>query len=157
MEGSWKSHWISFLDFCVNHEMNRKPHILESKKITEACNTKRSSKFVRGYGVLHCVLRNLMSLFIKIISLYNPIHFFAILYPASLANLVVEVRTRHSHQILLAISFHLVSWLTAGLSVAFDDQGSRAPHSKFWRVQWRISLSRINVSFTAGIYHYACT
>ena len=21
MEGSWKSHWISFLDFCMNHEL----------------------------------------------------------------------------------------------------------------------------------------
>ena len=74
--------------------MNRKPHILESKKITEVRNPKRSSKFVRGYGVLHSMSRNLMSLFIKIISLHNPIHFFAILYPTSLANLVVEVRTR---------------------------------------------------------------
>ena len=81
--------------------MNRKPHILESNKITEAHNPKRSSKFVRGYGVLHSMSRNLMSLFIKIISLYNTIHFFAILYPTSLANLVVEAGTRHSHQILL--------------------------------------------------------
>ena len=43
-----------------------------------------------------------MSLFIKDISLYNqPYYFFAILYPTSLVNLVVEVGTRHSHQILL--------------------------------------------------------
>ena len=42
--------------------MPRKPHILQSKKITEARNPKRSSKFVRGYGVLHSMLRNLMSL-----------------------------------------------------------------------------------------------
>ena len=46
--------------------MNRKTHILDSKKITEAHNPKRSSKFVRGYGVLHSMLRNLMSLCIKI-------------------------------------------------------------------------------------------
>ena len=39
---------------------------------------------------------------IKIISLYNPIKFLANLYPTSLVNLVVEVGTRHSHQILLA-------------------------------------------------------
>ena len=46
------------------------------KKITEACNPKWSSKFVRGYGVLHSMLRNLMSLFIKKnISLYNHIKF----------------------------------------------------------------------------------
>ena len=38
---------------------------------------------------------------IKIISLYNPIKFLVTLYPTSLANLVVEVGTRHSHQILL--------------------------------------------------------
>ena len=45
-----------------------------------------------------------MSLFTKIISLYNPIKFLAILYPTSLANLVVKVGTRHSHQILLGPS-----------------------------------------------------
>ena len=84
--------------------MNRKPHILESKKITETCNPKRSSKFMRGHGVLHSILRNLMSMFIKIISLYKPINIFAILHPTSLANLVVvEVGTRHSHQILLVL------------------------------------------------------
>ena len=55
--------------------INRKPHTLESKKITEARNPKWSSKFVRGHGVLHSMLRNLMSLFIKIISLYSPIYF----------------------------------------------------------------------------------
>ena len=42
-----------------------------------------------------------MSLFIKIVSLHNPINFFANLHPTSLANLVVEVGTRHSRQILL--------------------------------------------------------
>ena len=82
-------------------QMNRKPHTLVSKKITEAHNPKQSSKFMRGCGVLHSMLRNLMSLFIKIISLYNPINFFAILYPTSLANLVVEVGTRHCYQILV--------------------------------------------------------
>ena len=82
-------------------QMNGKQEILESKTITEARNPKRSSKFVRGYGVLHSMLRNLMSLFIKVISLYNSIIFLAILYSTSLANQVVEVGTRHSHQILL--------------------------------------------------------
>ena len=38
----------------------------------------------------------------EIISLYNPIKFLAILYSTSLANLVVEVGIRYSHQILLA-------------------------------------------------------
>ena len=60
--------------------------------------------FVREYRVLHSMLRNLMSLFIKSISLYNPIKFLAILYPKSLAKLVGEVGTRHSHQILLFLS-----------------------------------------------------
>ena len=57
---------------------------------TGARNPKRSSKFVRGYGVIHSMTRNLMSLFKKIISLYSPPHFMAILYPTSLANLVVH-------------------------------------------------------------------
>ena len=56
--------------------MNRKPHILEAKKITEPCNPKRSSKFVRGYGVLHSMLRKLISLLISYISLHNHINFF---------------------------------------------------------------------------------
>ena len=47
------------------------------------------------------MIRNLMLLFINVFSLYKPIKFVAILYPTSLANLVVEVGTRHSHQILL--------------------------------------------------------
>ena len=50
-----------------------------------------------------------MSLFIKIISLYNPIKFLAILFPTSLANLMFEVRTRHSRQILLMYSFILIT------------------------------------------------
>ena len=41
----------------------------------------------------------------KIISLYNPFNFLAILYPTSLANLVVEVESRNSHQILFSGSW----------------------------------------------------
>ena len=40
----------------------------------------------------------------KSIFLYNPIKFLAILYPKSLANLVVEVGTRHNHQILFSLA-----------------------------------------------------
>ena len=36
-------------------------------------------------------------------SLYNPIKFLALLYPKSIANLVVEVGTRHNHQILFTL------------------------------------------------------
>ena len=77
-------------------------HTYWSLNKNEARHLKRCSKFVRGYSVLHSMLRNLMSSFINIISLYNPFNFFAILYPTSLANLVVEVGTRHSHQFLVA-------------------------------------------------------
>ena len=65
-----------------------------SKKLRHAIQ-KWSLKFVMECGVLH----SLLSLFIKTISLYNPIKLLAILYLISLANLVVEVGTRHSHQI----------------------------------------------------------
>ena len=41
----------------------------------------------------------------KKISLYNPIKFIAILYPTSLVNLVVEVGTMRSHQILMNITW----------------------------------------------------
>ena len=58
-------------------------------------------KFVREYRVRHSMLRKLMSLFIKKYFLYNPIKFLAALYPKSLTNLVVEVGTKHSHQIVL--------------------------------------------------------
>ena len=37
----------------------------------------------------------------KVFSFYDPIKCLSILYPKSLANLVVEVGTRHSHKILL--------------------------------------------------------
>ena len=37
----------------------------------------------------------------KFFPCYFPIKFLAILYPKSLANLAVEVRTRHGHQFLL--------------------------------------------------------
>ena len=47
--------------------------------------------------------------------IYNPIKFLAILYPKSLANRVVEVGTRHNHQILL-IRSHLNS-LVLGLQL----------------------------------------
>ena len=50
-------------------------------KITEPCNPKCSSKFVREYRVLHSTLRNLMPMIIKkVVSLYKPINFLAILY-----------------------------------------------------------------------------
>ena len=44
-----------------------------------------------------------MSLFIKNIFLVQLCLILAILYPTSLANLVVEVGTRHSHQTLLQL------------------------------------------------------
>ena len=44
----------------------------------------------------------------NIFLLYNPINFLAILHPTTLANLVVEVETRHSHQILL---FQPLNWV----------------------------------------------
>ena len=72
-------------------KMYWKPHIFGSKK-KRGMQSKNGLQNVREYCVLHSLLRNLMSLFIKIFSLYNT---------TSLANLVVEVRTRHSHQILL--------------------------------------------------------
>ena len=50
-----------------------------------------------------------MSFFINSFFLYNPIKFLAILYPKSLANLVVEVGTRHSHQILLTL-VQIMAW-----------------------------------------------
>ena len=62
---------------------------------------KWSTKFVSEYRVPHSLLRNYVSLFIKLISLNKHINFLAILYPTSLANLVADVGTKHWHQILL--------------------------------------------------------
>ena len=63
---------------------------------------KWSSKFVREYHVLHSMLRNLMSLFIKICSLYNHIKFWPLFCTPNYSwIMVVEVVTKHSHQILL--------------------------------------------------------
>ena len=47
----------------------------------------------------------------KIVFQNNPIEFLTILYPTSLANLVVEVRIRHSHQILLDRGYNVRFWL----------------------------------------------
>ena len=63
---------------------------------------KWSSNCVRVYSVLHSLLRNYISLFIKKIFLVYHYQILAILYPTSLANLVVGVGTRYSHQILLS-------------------------------------------------------
>ena len=87
----------------ANIHMCQKPHILRSKKITKACNPKWSSNSVREYLVLHSMLRNWCHCSQKVFSLYNLIKVLAILYPKSLANLVVKVRTRHSHQILFCM------------------------------------------------------
>ena len=99
-------------------------HIEAWKKIkTEARNPKWSSKFVSKYCVLHSMRRNFMSLFIQVFSLHNPIKFLAILHPKSLANLVVEVRTRHSPEILFQqwIGARLWEWY-AVLHWAIDVQ-----------------------------------
>ena len=50
-----------------------------------------------------------MSLFIKNIFLVQLCLILAILYPTSLANLVVEVGTRHSHQTLLKMCLEMLS------------------------------------------------
>ena len=68
-------------------------------------------------------------------SLYNPIKFLAILYPISLANLVVEVGTKHSHQILLAGFTFL--WL-AGLNI-----GWITPVVMDCGIMWQVGISTI--------------
>ena len=58
-----------------------------------------------------------MSLFIKNIFLVQLCLILAILYPTSLANLVVEVGTRHSHQTLLVSTRIFQNLLHAGSDV----------------------------------------
>ena len=65
-----------------------------------------------------------MSSFIKIISLYNPNNFVAILYATSPANLVVEMGTRHSHQILLS---WVISHISLGMGLLPDTQDHGLP------------------------------
>ena len=85
----------------ANIQMYQKPHILGSKnnwgmqskmvfKICEGISC--SSIYVKEFDVI--VYKN-------VFFLYNVIIFLSILYSKSLANLAVEVGTRHSHQILL--------------------------------------------------------
>ena len=71
------------------YKWTRNHTYLSLKKITEARNLKLSSKCMRGYDVLHSMLRNLMSLLIKIFP-YITLLFFATLHPTSLANLMVR-------------------------------------------------------------------
>ena len=81
--------------------MIRKPHIFGSKKITEACNPKMVFKICEGISCSSFFVKELDVIahknYFPCITILN----FGILYPTSLANLVVEVGTRHSHQILL--------------------------------------------------------
>ena len=55
------------------------------------------------HRVLHSMLRNLMSLCIQVFYSHNLIKFWPLCTPKSLANLMVEVGTMHSHQILLPV------------------------------------------------------
>ena len=86
---------------------------------------------MRDYRVPH-------SLFIKIVSLYNPIHFLAI-------NLVVEVWTRHSHHIL----FMSLQW-------RHNDRDGVSNHRRLdcllIRLFWRRSkkISKLHVTGLCG-------
>ena len=82
--------------------MYQKPHILgsengwgmQTKMVFKICDRISCSSFyIKEFGVI---------VHKKVFSLYNPIILLAI-HPKSLVNLVVEVGTRHSHQILLEI------------------------------------------------------
>ena len=68
---------------------------MQSKMVFEICEGIWCSSFyVKEFDVI---------VYKKVFSLYNPIKFLAILYPKSLANLVVEVGIRQSQQILLTV------------------------------------------------------
>ena len=75
---------------------------IRSKQITEICNPEWSLIFV-GISCSSFDVKEFDVIVHKRYFLYinNPSEHLAILYPKSLANLVVEVGTRHSHQILL--------------------------------------------------------
>ena len=80
-------------------------------------------------------------------SLYNPIKFLAILYPKSLATLVVGVGTRHSHQILLEAaniySCSRCSWIEQlELLVAIYPNRELVTRYFFWITKITETLSR---------------
>ena len=79
-------------------------------------------------GILCSMLSNLMLLCTKVFSFYNPIKFFVILYTKSLANLVVEVGTRHSHQVRSYYSRS--SKATFALFVNFNENNVTLSRSK---------------------------
>ena len=54
-----------------------------------------------------------------LIHMYHHINFLAILYPTSLANLVTEVGTWHSHQILLDPWEQISGYLNHDIEVSF--------------------------------------
>ena len=67
---------------------------MQSKMVIKICEgISCSSSYVKEFDVI--VHKK------KAFSLYNPIKFLVILYPKSRANLVVEVGTRHSHQVIV--------------------------------------------------------
>ena len=79
---------------------------------------------MREYHVLHYVLRSSMSLFIKKFPLYSYTKFWPFSSPKPLVNLVVEVGTRHSHQILLMkrCQASIRKMLTTNLDMSFSSR-----------------------------------
>ena len=87
-------------------------------KLTEAFNSKMVFKICEGISCSSSSVKGLVVIVRKNIFLVLPINFLAILYPTSLANLVVELGTRHSHQILLidqSLNW-FIDWLTDWLT-----------------------------------------
>ena len=75
--------------------------IFGSKKITEACNPKMVFKMCEGILSSSFSVKELNVIVHKKCFLVKHYQILAIRYPTSLANLAVEVGTRHRHQILL--------------------------------------------------------
>ena len=81
--------------------------------------------------------------------MYNPIKILVILYPKSLTNLVVDVRTRHSHQILLI--------KTVGLYVHLINMIDRASlvFCMLTFTKQIIQICKYNLIFFGHIHHFS--
>ena len=93
-------------------QMNRKPHISESKKKWPRHAIQNGLQNLWGDMVFFILCQGIWCHCSYKLFPYITLNIFAILYPTSLANLVVEVGVRHSHQILLGPVLWLWFWST---------------------------------------------
>ena len=115
--------------------------------MAEACNPNMVFKICEGISCFSFSVKELDVIVHKNYFLIKPYSFWAILYPTSLANLVVEVGTRHCHQTLFMMKFHtalLWQWQNVNLHMLKKDTPylTKTTLMKTKLASWRFRFQR---------------